>query len=226
MQDNFYTNFLYPLQDSVLIKLLGANTDFYLTGGTALSRFYLNHRYSDDLDFFVNHVPDFQQQTNRCISLLEKSGLTLKKELYTSDFVRLFVIENGVPLKIEFINDVLFHFDGFMTSSLGFKIDSWQNILSNKISALQRNAEKDIADLLIICTKFEFDWVQMINAAKDKDSWVDEIEVSRIINNFDVQRLDVVKWIAKPNTNWCADTLKIISEDVLLGRSNRIVNKG
>ncbi|MBW7858763.1 MAG: nucleotidyl transferase AbiEii/AbiGii toxin family protein [Leptonema sp. (in: Bacteria)] len=24
---------------------------FFLTGGTALSRFYLNHRYSDDLDF-------------------------------------------------------------------------------------------------------------------------------------------------------------------------------
>ncbi|MCD4795127.1 MAG: nucleotidyl transferase AbiEii/AbiGii toxin family protein [Bacteroidales bacterium] len=27
---------------------------FYLTGGTALVRFYLNHRYSEDLDFFVN----------------------------------------------------------------------------------------------------------------------------------------------------------------------------
>jgi len=25
---------------------------FYLTGGTALSEFYLNHRYSEDLDFF------------------------------------------------------------------------------------------------------------------------------------------------------------------------------
>lgn len=25
---------------------------FYLTGGTALAAFYLNHRYSEDLDFF------------------------------------------------------------------------------------------------------------------------------------------------------------------------------
>ena len=26
--------------------------NFYFTGGTALSYFYLNHRYSDDMDFF------------------------------------------------------------------------------------------------------------------------------------------------------------------------------
>lgn len=28
------------------------NQLFYLTGGTALSEFYLKHRYSEDLDFF------------------------------------------------------------------------------------------------------------------------------------------------------------------------------
>ena len=26
--------------------------NFYFTGGTALSYFYLNHRYSEDMDFF------------------------------------------------------------------------------------------------------------------------------------------------------------------------------
>jgi len=31
--------------------------EFYLTGGTTLSRVYLHHRYSDDLEFFVNDVP-------------------------------------------------------------------------------------------------------------------------------------------------------------------------
>jgi len=36
--------------------------DFYLTGGTVLSRAYLNHRYSDDLDFFVNQNPNFEKQ--------------------------------------------------------------------------------------------------------------------------------------------------------------------
>jgi len=35
---------------SIIRKL---NTPFFLTGGTALSRHYYNHRYSDDLDLFV-----------------------------------------------------------------------------------------------------------------------------------------------------------------------------
>jgi len=29
------------------------NKYFFLTGGSALARYYLKHRYSDDLDFFT-----------------------------------------------------------------------------------------------------------------------------------------------------------------------------
>ena len=60
MQEEYYLNKLYPLQDRVLRIIETQNQGFYLTGGTALSRFYLNHRYSDDLDFFVNNIDDFK----------------------------------------------------------------------------------------------------------------------------------------------------------------------
>lgn len=42
------------LQDIVLETLSNADTEFYLRGGTAASRGYLHHRFSDDLDFLVN----------------------------------------------------------------------------------------------------------------------------------------------------------------------------
>jgi predicted nucleotidyltransferase component of viral defense system len=50
---NFYAS---PIQRSILVRL--ADNDvvserFFLTGGTALSVFYLHHRTSDDLDFFT-----------------------------------------------------------------------------------------------------------------------------------------------------------------------------
>jgi len=32
-----------------------SGTDFFLTGGTALSRGYYHHRYSDDLDFSTGY---------------------------------------------------------------------------------------------------------------------------------------------------------------------------
>ncbi len=53
----YYTTSLYPLQDGILKIVTHLNTPFYLTGGTALSRCFFHHRYSDDLDFFVNADP-------------------------------------------------------------------------------------------------------------------------------------------------------------------------
>ena len=47
----YYEENLYPLQDGVMNILAHSDTDFFLTGGTALSRAYYNHRYSEDLDF-------------------------------------------------------------------------------------------------------------------------------------------------------------------------------
>lgn len=52
---NYYTEKLYPLQDGVMKIVKDLQLPFYLTGGTALSRFYYHHRYSDDLDYFVNN---------------------------------------------------------------------------------------------------------------------------------------------------------------------------
>ncbi len=63
MWQEYYEKQLYPLQDKALEVITKANTGFYLTGGTALSRAYLHHRYSDDLDFFVNQKEDFEKET-------------------------------------------------------------------------------------------------------------------------------------------------------------------
>jgi predicted nucleotidyltransferase component of viral defense system len=54
MPDKIFYTKLYAFQDELLKIVRAQNLDFYLTGGTALSRVYLNHRYSDDLDLFVN----------------------------------------------------------------------------------------------------------------------------------------------------------------------------
>jgi predicted nucleotidyltransferase component of viral defense system len=50
MSEKYYTNNLYPFQDLVLKLIMKVDNTFYLTGGTALGRHYLKHRYSDDVD--------------------------------------------------------------------------------------------------------------------------------------------------------------------------------
>ena len=56
---NCYIN---PEQRNILINLFKNETirrDFFLTGGTALSVFYLHHRVSNDLDIFTINEPKF-----------------------------------------------------------------------------------------------------------------------------------------------------------------------
>jgi predicted nucleotidyltransferase component of viral defense system len=66
----YYERILYPLQDKVLKALNKLDTGFYLTEGTALSRAYLGHRYSDDLDFFLNQAENFQARVKKTVETL------------------------------------------------------------------------------------------------------------------------------------------------------------
>ena len=47
---------LYKLQDKVLDVVFSAENIFYLTGGTCLSRFYKEKRYSDDFELDFNTI--------------------------------------------------------------------------------------------------------------------------------------------------------------------------
>jgi predicted nucleotidyltransferase component of viral defense system len=58
----------------VLNILQQSGTDFFLTGGTALSRAYYNHRYSEDLDFFLNNSSNYDEQLDTVLALLMKHG--------------------------------------------------------------------------------------------------------------------------------------------------------
>ena len=66
----YYEEKLYPLQNGVLNIVKSAKTPFFLTGGTALSRYYTHHRYSDDLDFFVNNDPEYTKHVDTILQKL------------------------------------------------------------------------------------------------------------------------------------------------------------
>ena len=77
-------------------------SSFYFTGGTALSAFYLCHRYSEDLDFFSPKKFDNQV----ILTLMEEWGNKLKFSLQARfvEVVYIFnlIFENKASLKIDF----------------------------------------------------------------------------------------------------------------------------
>ena len=116
MRDDFYLDKLYPLQDEVLSLPALKNSIFYLTGGTALGRHYLNHRYSDDLDFFTNVQLDFQKNTETVIQAL-RNKFEVEINSISESYVLLSVKRSDISLKIEFVRDVPYR-DGLPVSQL------------------------------------------------------------------------------------------------------------
>ena len=194
MSNHFYKDKLYPLQDRVLEQIGASGTSFYLTGGTVLGRFLLNHRYSDDLDFFLNAATDFKEQINRLIEHLKLTFKDIRLNNLQDSFARFYVVEGELQLKMEFVNDVKFRVGIPTRNEFGLQYDTWDNILSNKLTALSRIAPKDYSDVLFLSLKYEFNWKTIIEYAKQKDAWINEINISQQLMNFDLKKLEEVKF--------------------------------
>ena len=92
-----------PAQREILIKLINHNIleeQFFLTGGTALSVFYLHHRRSNDLDFFTLKQTDLSE-IDFGIKTIGKNSYTKIKE--SPNFLSV-LIQN---VKIDFVIDLL-----------------------------------------------------------------------------------------------------------------------
>lgn len=124
--------------------------DYYLSGGTALAEYYLKHRFSDDLDFFVYNNPD--------AIFLHAFAEKLKTNLAANSvrFERLhdrniffFQIKNE-ELKVEFSKYPFVQLEKPVNKD-GIKIDSLRDIAANKLMALlDRFDPKDFVDLFFI----------------------------------------------------------------------------
>lgn len=150
-------------------KTLSQN--FYLTGGTPLAAFYLNHRYSEDLDFFsereidaltinvflkkykeelsINKI-DYEQSFNRNLFFLHFQGEILKTEFTFFPFPR---IEQGVK-------------------NYGVDTDGLLDIAVNKLFTIyQRTKARDFIDLFFICQEKKYFIADLIQKAKVKFDW-------------------------------------------------------
>lgn len=156
---------LYKLQDKVLDIVFETEKIFYLTGGTCLSRFYIEKRYSDDLDLFANSEPRFNLAVkNVKTALLKHFGVNT--EVDGKDFIRLKIND---LLQVDLVNDRVFYFGELIFQENGLIIDNIENILSNKITAvISRDNPKDIFDIYLISKYYSFKWENILEAAHKK----------------------------------------------------------
>lgn len=217
---------LYNLQDQFLNWFTTLKLPFYLTGETALGRFYLAHRYSNDLDFFVNDDPGFLRYIDQISQNLGKRfKVDMQHSLFAEEFFRVFIEENGLYLKIEFVNDVKYHPGGPLEFKYGW-IDTPENILANKLSAIAaRDEPKDVFDIIYLAINYSFNWETLFYHTKKK-TIINELDVERRLSEFPVKWFEKVRWVKEyPDMNWLRKRLYTIADDFLLGRDNSLGKK-
>jgi predicted nucleotidyltransferase component of viral defense system len=143
--------------------------NFYLSGGTALSEFYLHHRFSEDLDFFSEK--EFDAGTLSLFLMARKNEFSARTLQYQQSFNRnLFFVEfaDQSNMKIEFTWYPFTRLEKGPTVGK-LQIDSVLDIAVNKVFILTQQVRgRDYVDLFEIYRKYAFDFKELLKLARGK----------------------------------------------------------
>lgn len=167
------------------------NKDFYLTGGTALSEYYLHHRLSEDLDFFSEKEID-QLWLTTLVKKVLKDAKAIKYDLevsYNRNLIH-FIFKDFV-IKTEFTYFPFPQIEKPITEN-GLKIDSLTDIATNKFFTIyQKPSARHFIDLYLILETKKYTWEQLEKLAKLKfDTVIDPIQLgSQLIKSHEIADL-------------------------------------
>ncbi|HEV2739282.1 MAG TPA: nucleotidyl transferase AbiEii/AbiGii toxin family protein [Candidatus Elarobacter sp.] len=161
----YYEGILYPLQDRILAVAATYGDALVLTGGTALARLYLNHRYSDDIDLFTlqGHAGtlgrDFANE-------LGSNGFVVEPVTEAVAFMRMWVGDGEQRVQVDVAPDA-HRVEPPEPSGLRVYTHTLRDIAANKIGAFENRTEvKDAVDLYHLTRRFT--WQQLFDDAETK----------------------------------------------------------
>ncbi len=191
--------------------------DFYLTGGTALAAFYLQHRISDDLDFFS--YSEFDPIFIHKISSELKNVLVASQMRFSRlyDRFQFFYQLNDEETKIEFSKYPFRQLNPVNTIN-GLRVDSEEDIASNKLMAiLDRFDPKDFVDLYFLLQKFDLQVIRS-NAEKKFNLKIQPLSLGSELSK--VRRIEVLPKMLKPLTieelkDFFSEQIKKLSAEII-----------
>lgn len=179
------------------------NSNFYFTGGTALSAFYLQHRYSDDLDLFSQKKFDNQV----IFTLIEEWGrkhkFTLQSRFIEVVYIFNLLFSNKEKLKVD-LSYYPYKRLGKGMAVDNLEVDSLLDIAVNKaLTISQRSEVKDFVDLYFLLQKFHV-W-DLITGVKVKF----HIEIEPLLLGADFLKVEDFKFLPKMIKPLTLEELKV-----------------
>lgn len=180
---------LTPIQQAFLDAFFTSThtpSRFYLSGGTALSAFYLKHRRSDDLDFFTLDSQALMDAERLLEDSAGRTGLTIT-EVKTADTIVQFFLagdqDPAYPLKkVDVVLDTEPH---LAVERFGpYFVDSLLDIAVNKVTAIFRLDTKDFIDLFFLLGRRGLTLDDLIPIAKQKLIGFHEFDLAGCLAQF------------------------------------------
>lgn len=192
--------------------------DFYLTGGTALSAYYLFHRISDDLDFFsfkeldIMFIHEFVNKVKKAV----KAKNVRYERLYDRNLF-YFDLENNEELKVEFTKYPFKQLEPPKTIDK-LRIDSLRDIKANKLMALlERFDPKDFVDLFYLLQSTDLESIR-----KDAEIKFD-VKIGGIFLGGELAKVGRIKALPKMLKPLTVDELKEFFSRQIKGLSSEIL---
>jgi predicted nucleotidyltransferase component of viral defense system len=163
-----------PLQKNLIytLKKIPDIKFFYLTGGTALSEFFLGHRRSYDLDLFTtenNLILPFSRVLEKKLSQFNYGIKVIRR---FESFVEFEVSKDRENLVLHIAYDSPFRFEDPVFSDYGIKVNDYRDLITDKVlTYFGRWKHRDAVDLFFILKKDSVD--NLIKMATQKDPGFD-----------------------------------------------------
>jgi hypothetical protein len=130
-----------PLKRDFLREWFAQEQRFFLTGGSALGLFYLDHRRSYDLDLFTTETAEAKEVQNLILRVSEKIGAHCTAVRSAPDFHRFKLARGDDREIIDVVVDRAPQVDALKASVDGIRVDTLREILANKLTTLVSRSE-------------------------------------------------------------------------------------
>jgi len=178
-----------PLKLDFIKAFFEEDRSFYLTGGSALGIFYLDHRYSYDLDFFSSQKPNWHVLENRMASICKDIAARYDLISASPEFYRFRLIRNEEQEIVDFVVERIPQIEDRKNTFGKIRVDTLKEIFINKICMLVSRCElKDVIDLYFL-EKKGFEIKTHMDEARQKEAGLDPSMISFLLSTLEVPQL-------------------------------------
>ena len=174
---------LTPLQREILGAFFQRENRFFLTGGAALSGFYLGHRETHDLDLFT--LTDALDDGVALVGEIAREvGASFESIQTAPDFRRLLVRRGSEALIVDLVRERAPQLALEKALVEGIRVDSPEEILANKLCALLSRSEiRDLVDVRAL-EEAGYGLEDSIAAAAQKDAGLTPAQLGWVLGQM------------------------------------------